>query len=169
MSAQNRLPAALVVAGLLLTGCGGSNDDAPAAAAAAAPVAAAAPSATPKAAKVAKVAKVTKVSATPSVGPEVVVPSTTDVKSQEIVAGDWQSRVVAALRRVDARLVIDQPAAVKKVRATCEQMETGMFSTKVIPIIEKRFSSKELTVTHGMAQDIYSVLLQDACYNMHES
>jgi hypothetical protein len=97
------------------------------------------------------------------------VPSTTDVKSQEIVAGDWQSRVVAALRRVDARLVIDQPAAVKKVRATCEQMETGMFSTKVIPIIEKRFSSKELTVTHGMAQDIYSVLLQDACYNMHES
>jgi hypothetical protein len=168
MSAQNRLLAALVVAGFLLTGCGGSNNDAPAAAAAATaatPIATSAPSAKPKAA----VAKKPKVSATPTIGPEVVVPSTTDVKSQEILAGDWQSRVVAALRRVDPRLVVNQPAAVKKVRATCQQMETGMFSTKVIPIIEKRFSSRELTVTHGMAQDIYSVLLQDACYNMHES
>jgi hypothetical protein len=48
-------------------------------------------------------------------------------------------------------------------------METGMFSTKVLPIIAKRFSTAQLTVSHDMAQDIYAVLLQDACYNMKES
>lgn len=152
---------------MALAGCGGAKSDAPAAAAAASPLAPA-PSASPAGkAQTATSARAKPVK--PSVAPEVVLPSTTDARSQAVLAGDWEGRVTAALKQVDARLVADQPGALKKVRATCRQMETGMFSTKVIPIIEKRFSTAQLTVTQAMAQDIYAVLLQDACYNMNES
>ena len=152
---------------MIVAGCGGSGsgDDTPDAAAAASPLATA--SATPGAAAGAPKVKAGGKTSTPSVAPEqVAAPSTTDAKSQEILVGDWPTQVVAALRKVDPRLVADQPSAVKKVRATCKQMETGMFSTKVIPIIEKRFSSKSITVSADLAQQLYTVLLQDACYSM---
>jgi len=148
-------------------GCGGS-DDAPDAAAASTPAATVSPTPGAKAGTPAKAKPATK--AKPTVPPEVVAaPSTTDAKSEQVLSGDWETKVVAALRGVDARLVTDQPAAIKKVRATCKQMETGMFSTKVIPIIVKRFSNDRLTVSQDMAQDIYSVLIQDACYLMSGS
>jgi hypothetical protein len=166
---RRALAAPLLLAAILTSACGGSSDDAaPAAATTPAPVITA--SSVPVAHFTEDTGKPGKKgSGKPTVAPEVIAPSTTDAKAQQVLAGDWETRVVSALRQVDARLVADQPAAVKKVRATCKQMETGMFSTKVIPIIAKRFSSTTLTVTPDMAQDIYSVLLQDACYIMNES
>jgi hypothetical protein len=154
---------------MLTAACNGSGGDTPVAAEKAAPAI------TTTAVPVAKFTEDTgkpakKGSGIPTVAPEVVPPpSTTDAKSEQLLSEDWQTRVVGELTRVDARLVADKPATLKKVRATCKQMETGMFSTKVIPIIQKRFSSSALTVTAEMAQDIYSVLLQDACYIMDES
>lgn len=167
-----RVLASVPVVVLLLAGCGPSAS-APTAVGSPAPTTAVPTSSpspgTPAGTTAAAGSKVSTKGARPSVAPEVVVPSTTDAKVAEVLSGDWQTRVVAALRHVDARLVTDDAVAVKKVRATCRQMETGMFSAKVLPIIEARFSNPKVTVTSEMAQDIYSVLLQDACYNMNES
>jgi hypothetical protein len=166
---RRALAAPLLLAVMLTAGCGGSGDAAPAAAETAAP--AITTTSVPVATLTEDTGKpATKGSGKPTVAPEVVAPaSTTDPKSERLLSGDWKDQVVTELGRVDARLVADQPAAIKKVRATCKQMETGMFSTKVIPIIQKRFSSPTFTVSPEMAQDIYSVLIQDACYYMNES
>lgn len=166
MSPRFVLPAVLVAAALTLTGCGSDGDsDSPAAAET--PLASA--SATPSAkAKAGKGKKAKDAEAAPSVAPEVVVPSTSDSRTA-FAPGDWQGSVVAALTKVDPRLTTDQVATIKKVRATCKQMETGMFSTKVVPIIMKRFSTAKIEVSYDMAEDIYSVLLGEACYTMVES
>jgi hypothetical protein len=166
---RRALTVPVLLAVMLAAGCGGAGGAPDAATAAAAgPPTASAP---------APVATVTPTGAPgvaapsgkPTVGPEVVVPSTTDARSQEILGGSWEARVVSALRQVDPRLVANRRAVVQKVRATCTQMETGMFSAKVVPVIVKRFSTPSLTVTSAMAQDIYGILLQDACYRMNES
>ncbi len=159
-----------LIATLALTGCGGS-DDAPDAAAAETPLAvvAATPTAQPSpAAKGEKGAKGGGAAAAATVAPEVVVPSTTDAVSARTSDG-WQGLVVQELRKVEPRLVTSEGAAVKKVRATCEQMETGMFETKVVPIIIKRFSTATFTPSYELGQRVYSILLQYACYRMNEA
>jgi hypothetical protein len=158
-----------LVSVLALTGCGGSDDAAPAAAAAETPLAS--PPATPipegKPLKPGKGEKAA-VSAAATVAPEVVVPSTTDAVSLQ-ADGSWQSLVVQELRKIDPRLVTSDAAVVKKVRSTCVQMETGAFETKVVPIIIKRFSTATFTPTYDLGQEVYSILLQYACYHMNET
>src|SRR4051794_19014120 len=93
------LAAPLLLALMLTAACGGSGGAAPVAAETAAPAI------TTTSVPVAKLIEDTgkpakKGSGKPTVAPEVVVPSTSDAKSQEILAGDWKSRVVFELRRV---------------------------------------------------------------------
>ena len=169
MPAPRVLPALVVSFVVALSGCGSGGDEA-AADTAIAPI----PSPSAPAAPVESAESATKqdraARATPAatVAPEVVVPSTTDARSEAALKG-WQGTVVAQLRRIDPRLVTTSPNAIAKVRATCEQMSTGMFETRVVPIIVKRFSNAEVTVTDEMAQAIYGVLLQEACYVMGEA
>src|SRR4051812_3419052 len=147
---RRALAAPLLLAVMLTAACGGAGDEEAPAAATAVPTITA--SSVPIATFTEDTGKPAKTGAgKPTVAPEVVVPSTTDVRSEQVLAGGWEARVVSALREVDPRLVADQPAAVKKVRATCVQMESGMFSTKVIPIIEKRFSSRKFSVSAALA------------------
>ena len=161
------LPALVVTLALALSGCGSGADSPAAAETAIVPSpSAAAPASPAKAAAKQDRAAPAKPAAT--VAPEVVVPSTADIRS-EAAPGGWQGTVVAQLRRIDPRLVTTSANAVAKVRATCEQMSTGMFVTRVVPVIVKRFSNAKLTVTEEMAQAIYGVLLQDACYVMGEA
>lgn len=170
--ARTALPALALAtslaATLALAGCGGSDDTTPTAAAGTVPPpasAAASPAPTTSAAAVPAAGKQAK-PGKPTVAPEVVVPTKTDVRSSAALTG-WQARVVAALRQLDQRLVTDRPATIRKVRATCDQMATGMFETKVIPIIVKRFSTAQITVDEKLASAIYAVLLQEACYVMN--
>ncbi|GAA0637642.1 hypothetical protein GCM10009547_47510 [Sporichthya brevicatena] len=165
---RTALPALALATALALTGCGGSTEETPtaaagttppAASAAAIPAPAASGAAAPAAGAKAQPAKAT-------VAPEVVVPSKTDVRSQAALSG-WQAAVVARLRQLDKRLVPDRAATIRKVRATCDQMASGMFETKVIPIIVKRFSTARITVDKNLASAIYAVLLQEACYVMN--
>jgi uncharacterized protein YceK len=160
----------LVLAALLVLGGCGSHDDAPDAAAAETPIAIASATLTAKAAKAGKAGKAkpgTKAAAT--VAPEVVVPTTTDAASNRTNFDGWQGRLVTELGKIDPRLVTSDADVMKKVRATCKQMETGAFETKVVPMIIKRFSNAKVTVTYEVGQQIYSLLLQDACYIMNES
>ncbi|MBA3742758.1 hypothetical protein [Sporichthya sp.] len=168
--AARRVVLALVAA-LALTGCGGS-DDAPDAAAAEATIASVSASPTANADTADKPGKAGKgmkgASAAATVAPEIVVPTTSDAVSAQTLGG-WQGLVVAELRKVEPRLVTTDGAAVKKIRATCVQMQTGMFETKVVPIIIKRFSTAQFTPTYELGQQVYSILLQYACYRMNET
>jgi hypothetical protein len=148
----------------ILTACGKPSADIPLAASTPTPALTASPLATLKPAAPAKPRK----SAAPTVAPEVIVPSTTDVRARQSFVG-WQGLVMDGLRRVDPRLVTTEAQTLKKVRVTCQQVSTGMFETKVVPIIMARFSNAKVTVSHDMAEDIYSVLLEDACYKMAEA
>ncbi len=155
-----------LAAALALTGCGGS-DDAPAAAAAETPIANASTTPTAAAGPAATSEEGEKrTSAAATVAPEVVVPSTADAVSSQRMGG-WQGLVVQELRKVEPRLVTSDAAAVKKIRATCVQMETGLFETKVVPIILKRFSTAQFTPSYELGQQVYSILLQYACYRMN--
>ncbi|HUR72639.1 MAG TPA: hypothetical protein VMZ00_00080 [Sporichthya sp.] len=157
----------LAVAAVLVLGGCGSDDDAPAAET---PIVVASATPTAEAGKAGKAGKATsgkKVAAT--VAPEVVVPTAADATSPRTNFDGWRGRLVTELSKLDSRLVTSDEAAMKKVRATCKQMETGMFESKVVPIIQKRFSNSEVTLSYDVAQEIYSLLLQDACYIMNES
>jgi uncharacterized spore protein YtfJ len=162
-----RVLAALVTV-VALTGCGSGADDPQAVPAPATPSvspvtsAPAAASGNSDKATDAK-PKAGGAAAGSAVEPEVVVPSTTDARSQAALTG-WQGTVIEQLRRIDPRLVTDQATVIRKVRATCDQMSTGLFETKVVPIIVQRFSNAKIRVTEDIAQGIYTVLLQDACY-----
>lgn len=159
-----------VAAALVLAGCGSGDETPDAGGATTAPVASPASdgpaSAAPTLSKKAK-----KVAAT--VAPEVVVPSTADDVSkapqQQAVLTGWQGVTVQELRKIDPRLVANQQAALKKVRASCVAFESGMFETKAIALIQKKFSRAEFAVPEAMAQRIYQTLLQTACYVMNES
>lgn len=160
-----------LVAVLALTGCGGSDDAAPDAAAAETPLASAPATPIPagKALKPGKGEKKDDAAAAGGVAPEVVAPpSTTDAVSAQSMGG-WEGLVVDELRKVEPRLVTSDEAALKKVKATCVQMETGLFETKVVPIIIKRFSTAKFTPTYELGQQVYSILLQYACYRMSEA
>lgn len=164
MPRHRPLPALTLAAALVLTGCGGDDDATPTAAAGTAvPTVSAAASAAPSPSVLSSKAQPKSGATSPTVAPEIVVPTYTDVRSEAALTG-WQVAVVARLRQLDPRLVADRPATIRKVRATCEQMATGMFETKVFPIIVKRFSTTKIAVSEDLASAIYAALLQDACY-----
>lgn len=170
MAVRHVLPALVMTGALMLTGCGSSDDAAPAAAATEVPVSSPAP--TVKAAKPSqsKKAGTAAAAAAPgaTVAPEVVVPTTTDVVSQQSLGG-WQGLTLAGLKRLDARLVTDEQATLARVRAACDAFSTGLFQAKAVELVRKKFSTGTLKLTQDQAEMVYQVILRDACYPMGSS
>lgn len=163
-----------VTAAVVLSGCGsGSDADTSAAAAAGPPL-----PATTSGTSVAPTAETALPPKQPkkggaAVAPEVVPPRTTDdvtrSAQQQAVLTGWQGVTVQELRRIEPRLVTDQLATLQKVRSSCAAFESGMFETKAIVLVRKKFSTAAFNVPEAMAQRIYRTILQTACYVMSAS
>jgi hypothetical protein len=166
MAVRHLLPALVATAALALTGCGSSGDGPRGAPATEVTVTAPSPSPTPKAAPPDKDKKAPN-PATPAatVAPEVVVTTTSDAVSQQSLGG-WQGVTLAGLKRLDARLVIDEQATLQRVRAACDAFSTGLFQAKAVELVRKKFSTRTLKLTQDQAEMVYQVILRDACYPM---
>lgn len=171
MAARHVLPALVVAGALILPGCGSGDAAAPVAAtpaASAATTAAAQPDAAAAGASGTANPSARKAKgATPAatVAPEVVAPTKTDPVAQASVGG-WQGATLAALRQLDPRLVVDEPATLRRVRSACEAFSTGLFQAKAVELVRTKFSTKALRLTQDQAELVYQVLLREACYPM---
>lgn len=172
--------ATVIIAGMLpLTACGSSDGTPPEAAdaAAATPSAVVEPIATagalpaavpaPTGTKAAKVSGPTAAATTPP-----TVPASSAAAPKAPAAGPegeanptWRADTVAALRKIDPRLVVDEAATVAVVTSTCKKI-SGMFSGKAVEVVRARFSTPAFQVTDAMAGQIYRVILAEACYTM---
>lgn len=170
MAARHVLVALVVTGELVLTGCGSSDDTAPAVAATDVAVSSPAPptaeAATPNQSKKAG-ASVAAAAAVATVAPEVVVPTTTDAVSQQRLGG-WPGVTLAGLKRLDARLVTDERATLARVRAACDAFSSGLFQAKAVELVRKNFSTATLKLTRDQAEMVYQVILRDACYVMSD-
>lgn len=171
MAPRHVLPALVAAGALILPACGSEDAAAPVATtpvASPSPVVAAAQAAPATAGESggngASGQKGNRAAAA-TVAPEVVVPTTTDPVAQANLGG-WQGATLASLRQLDPRLVLDEQAAIRRVRSACEAFSTGLFQAKAVELVRTKFSTKTLRLTEEQAELVYQVLLREACYPM---
>lgn len=165
----------LVTAAVVLSGCGSGGDaDAPATAGAGTSL----PATTTSGTSVAATAETAGPPKQPKKGPAPAAPEVVPLRTtedvtrsaqQQAVLTGWQGVTVQELRSIEPRLVTDQQATLQKVRSSCAAFESGMFETKAIVLVRKKFSTAAFAVPEAMAQRIYQTILQTACYVMNES
>lgn len=174
MATHRVSPALAVASALVLGGCGADGDATPDTAAIATVTANATGVAPPsaRATKAGSAKAGTVKNGTPGkqpapVAPDVVVPTSTDAVSRP-AQGGWQGVTLANLKRLDARLVVDQQATITRVREACNAFSIGMFQADAVALVRKKFSASTLKLTQDQAEMVYQVILRDACYVMSD-